>query len=574
MNSNVFFPSPSCFLPSEIPNKDSKLLEMLFMPVADNPLHKNHLSVKSQSFSTRDDKSFLGLHKSCLKTSRSSSSLKQLVKWSTPLSSSRIIPARDDHLSNASIEPSNPNAVISPQINQNLPKSVLDEINVISSSACLDAFSTQDGAGHDFQLSPMEKFSLDVEGQFFGAVDISFSGKPFHQPATPVAFAANSRNLDKDKARQHRTQDDPTYHEIATKLNLRHLSRSLFPNPSLPTHHSLPPNSTPNLLPSTTKANSLPTPTSNSNPKPSGIASHGHPIPLEAVHNCPSTGPQTTNGYTSISPTVFGSRKSNLQTSLPRTGGVKRKAISDTVDNRPSKFTKLDQNVRKEPVLRKTSSPSSVHFPVLDTHGTIPGVASSAWSHSQGTFGQDGDNASAVADSGAEGPATSDSDDSGDSDDYSLFDGNDHDSPANYKPGLVHTDAQDLTATNPVRDKFLKCGKYSQARNKFKVPVRSHARPITLLVAIHWANDLKRFHYLRETGKLDGKIAAELHQLLKDIDGQKGDLFLTPKVLGDTNLGRLVSDFRHGKPKASKAIADNIVKFWRRRCREVETGDS
>jgi len=518
-------------------------------------------------------------------------SLKQLVKWSNPLSTFRLIPARDDLSQTSTI--------------QNLPNSVTQELT-LPSTPCLDALSppSQEVAIQDEnsvvygpQLSSIEDFTPEIEifsisnvennseAKFFDATHFPFSGKALEtqtkssawdQSAVPVAFKF--------------TTDDwngPISHEITTRLNLHHLSRSLFPNTSLAIHHSLSPN-TPaapsTFLPSTKNSNSLPTSTLTSTSKPSGIPSHhptipksSVPIPQKTIHHYPSfPAPQITNNHTSdqtpISdprPKVFGSRKSNQksQSNFPQTGGIKRKATDVEPTKRPSKFTKADQNVRREsPIRREIPSSSSVNFPVLNTHGTIPGLAGSSWSLAQSSLGQDEDKASDVGEGGAECPATSESDDPGDSDNDSLFD----DPPFDYKPRLVHADTQDFALANPIRDKFRKYGKYSQARKKFKMPVRSHTRPITFLVVIHWVNELKRFQYLRDSGKMDEKVVGELHQLLKDIDEHKSDLFLTPKVLGDMYLGRLVSEFRHGKQiKAAKAVADSIVKFWRHRCRDA-----
>jgi hypothetical protein len=95
------------------------------------------------------------------------------------------------------------------------------------------------------------------------------------------------------------------------------------------------------------------------------------------------------------------------------------------------------------------------------------------------------------------------------------------------------------------------------------------------LVVIRWVNELKRFQYLRDCGKMDTNVIGGLRQLLTEIDKQKNDPYLTPKILGGMQLGRLVSKFRHGgHGKASKAVADGITKVWRHLCREVGSGGS
>ena len=621
---------------------------MLFMPVADNPLHRNHLHAASNHVDTSYDslssndwsstwdrvhqKSSAGLQvqqqKSCLKASKPSypdnlyqtgnslqnsslgrrPSIKQLVKWSTPLSTSRMIPARDDLLNDTYIESSNPNAKMTSQVNTipNLPEYVLEESNIISSSICLDAFSppsqefasqNKSHAVHGFQLSSIKDFTLDngtfsitkmennIEEKLFGTMYFPLSGKAF-ETATQAKMSARSQSAG-PVAFSMAALDGPTYHENTTKLNLRHLSRNLSLNASSAIHHPLSPNISMNLASTLLSYTFLPS-TKSPNSSPMPIPSHSNQtfskssisIPQEAVHHCPSPTPQITNNHSldqiSISPPhtkVFGSRKSNQQ-SQTYFSGTKRKAISVEPVKRPSKFIKVDQNVKESPIWQETSPSSSVNLPGLDKHGTMQaGMASLSLSLPCGSAGQDGADASDVGDdSGAEGPATSD-----DPDDNSENDSPFGNSSVNYKSGLMHPDTQDFLPANPIcSDKFrLKSGKYLQVRSKFKAPVRSYTPPITHLVVIRWVNELKRFQYLRDARKLDEKILAELHQLLNNIDKQKGDHFLTPKVLGDTHLGRLVSEFRHGKHgKASKAIADGIAKFWRNRCREVEAGYS
>jgi hypothetical protein len=639
-NEPVFFHPYS--LPSKLQSATQKNLqsEMLFMPVADNPLHRNHLHAASNHVDTSYDslssndwsstwdrvhqKSSVGLQvqqqKSCLKASKPSysdnlyqtgnslqnsslgrrPSIKPLVKWSTPLFTFRMIPARDDLLNDIYIESSNPNAEMTSQVNTipNLPECVLEESNIISSSICLESafsppsqkFATQDEnhAVHGSQLSSIKDSTLDIgtfsitkvenniEEKLFGTMYFPLYGKAFeiatqakisarNWSAGPVAFSVDGL-------------DGPTYHENTTKLNLRHLSRSLSSNTPSAIHHSLSPNIPINLASTLLSYTFLPS-TKSPNSSPMPIPSHNSQIfskpsisiPQEAVHHYPPPIPQLTNNHPLDQipnppphTKVFGSRKSNQQsqTSFP---GAKRKAISVEPVKRPSKFIKVDQNIKESPIWQETSPSSSIDFPGLNKHGTMPEAASLSLSLPCGSVGQDSANANDVGDdSGAEGPVTSDNPDD-DSENDSLF----GDSFVNYKPGLVHPDKQDFLPANPVRsssDKF---------RSKFKAPVRSYTPPITRLVVIRWVNELKRFQYLRDAGKLDEKIVAEIHQLLNNIDKQKGDVFLTPKVLGDTHLGRLVSEFRHGKHgKASKAIADGIVKFWRHRCREVESGYS
>ena len=64
--------------------------------------------------------------------------------------------------------------------------------------------------------------------------------------------------------------------------------------------------------------------------------------------------------------------------------------------------------------------------------------------------------------------------------------------------------------------------------------------------------------------------AAELHQLLCEIEDKMADPFLTPKILGKTSLGRVMKSFTHGGFDARlKEVARHVVGYWRKVCLEA-----
>ena len=63
---------------------------------------------------------------------------------------------------------------------------------------------------------------------------------------------------------------------------------------------------------------------------------------------------------------------------------------------------------------------------------------------------------------------------------------------------------------------------------------------------------------------------AELHQLLRKIEDKMADPFLTPLILGETNLGKVMKSFMHGALDArSKEVARRVVRYWRKVCLEA-----
>ena len=64
--------------------------------------------------------------------------------------------------------------------------------------------------------------------------------------------------------------------------------------------------------------------------------------------------------------------------------------------------------------------------------------------------------------------------------------------------------------------------------------------------------------------------AVELYQLLCKIEEKMADPFLTPLMLGETSLGRVMKSFMHGALDArSKEVARRVVGYWRKVCLEA-----
>jgi len=92
--------------------------------------------------------------------------------------------------------------------------------------------------------------------------------------------------------------------------------------------------------------------------------------------------------------------------------------------------------------------------------------------------------------------------------------------------------------------------------------------PLTKVKVVLWVNDLHRYIYLRERGKMNSAHAAELHQLLCTIQDKMAHPFLTPQILGETKLGRMMDSFKHGDYNAeSKEVARHVTRYWRKVCR-------
>lgn len=90
---------------------------------------------------------------------------------------------------------------------------------------------------------------------------------------------------------------------------------------------------------------------------------------------------------------------------------------------------------------------------------------------------------------------------------------------------------------------------------------------LTKVQVVFWVNELRRYLFLWKTGRMNSAHAAELHQLLCKIEDKMAHSFLTPQVLGETSLGRMMKPFRHGGlDTRSKEVARRIIQYWRKVC--------
>ena len=99
-------------------------------------------------------------------------------------------------------------------------------------------------------------------------------------------------------------------------------------------------------------------------------------------------------------------------------------------------------------------------------------------------------------------------------------------------------------------------------------PIRGHQYgPLTKVKVVSWANDLHRYLYLAERGKMNSTHAAELHQLLCTIQDKMDHPFLTPQILGETKLGRMMDSFKYGgyDPETME-VARRVTRYWRKVC--------
>ena len=93
---------------------------------------------------------------------------------------------------------------------------------------------------------------------------------------------------------------------------------------------------------------------------------------------------------------------------------------------------------------------------------------------------------------------------------------------------------------------------------------------VTKLKVVFWVNELRRYLFLWETSRINSAHAAELHHLLCKIEDNMADPFLTPQMLGETSLGKVMKLFTHGTLDARvKKVARHVVGYWRKVCLEA-----
>ncbi|KAF8901655.1 hypothetical protein CPB84DRAFT_1777126 [Gymnopilus junonius] len=101
---------------------------------------------------------------------------------------------------------------------------------------------------------------------------------------------------------------------------------------------------------------------------------------------------------------------------------------------------------------------------------------------------------------------------------------------------------------------------------------QQHGQPaVGDLVVLRWTERLECFETLGQIGKMNQKTSEQLYALIQAINSKKTDPYLTPQVLGDSNLAKTLTQFRK-KPweRRTRELADEISKSWRQLCRDVE----
>ncbi len=87
-----------------------------------------------------------------------------------------------------------------------------------------------------------------------------------------------------------------------------------------------------------------------------------------------------------------------------------------------------------------------------------------------------------------------------------------------------------------------------------------------------WLNHLKRFQFLLERNKMTWQCEDELYTLVKKIDAEKDNAYISLDVLKKTQLGKIMKSL--SKCEAievrSRKVGRRVYKYWLGMCREVE----
>ncbi|CAA7260233.1 unnamed protein product [Cyclocybe aegerita] len=262
---------------------------------------------------------------------------------------------------------------------------------------------------------------------------------------------------------------------------------------------------------------------------------------------------------------VYGSSQSSQPKKSPekqnREVYTKRKASrSPSLERCPLKTIKADGNITSAPT-PKTKDPRTDVFPRLDELGP---ALSQITPPPECPLPRGEDVAMTF-----EPPETVVPED--DSDDDSLF--GDHEFEASTSKEVDR--GRQLDRVVPTtgarwRRKSPKNTKIPKAKKVVPAPKPKTRLPVKHITVVEWKNDLERFHYLASGGKLDWRPAEELYKLLTTIDERKDDSYLTPENLMKTHLATAVKNFRHGGFEGkTRHLADQITKYWRQLCREA-----
>ena len=498
-----------------------------------------------------------GSSKQSIQKSTQDISPKQSVQWSDPLSTIRTIPARETFGSPQPIE----NRAPTP-------------FSTVSNSA-VQPIASGSGYTHS-KNSTFESLSISStisknESSLSGDATIIDIGParayqnastalipPFTKPRAPASLTG--ANQLRHNLRHLRNAAQPVATVIRPEAELPNTLTTAVPQggrSQSAIHLSTPIAQT---TVSTTPSRTTPPPTTIFQPIP--IAA---PIPRPTCISTPNASPSSINEATSAKILVSSQNIPKRQQEpddlrLP----LKRRPSTPDISRRPFKANKTDENL----IAASTSNSHTSHFPSLDNLGTaltqvdgerqvLPNIR--PVDHSTSHLGTD--NFKNAGNLLIRTPTTSkNNDDSGDDD--TLFGDGDvrMEPPSSTGTGEVTGPGHGLDHHGP----FL----VSQPTSKAKAKLDQRRRPLTHVKAIEWKNDLERFSYLDDINKMDFRLDDEFYQLLKIIDAEKDNPYLTPTNLKKTGLGKLMKDLskRDCFDERSSKMAKRIYRFWRQLC--------
>ncbi|KAF4619409.1 hypothetical protein D9613_005378 [Agrocybe pediades] len=172
------------------------------------------------------------------------------------------------------------------------------------------------------------------------------------------------------------------------------------------------------------------------------------------------------------------------------------------------------------------------------------------------------------SDDGGDYPASSESEDS---DDDSLF--GDHEEELEPIEQCTTVGSQGIIAAPGNKQDYPHTDETSQGDSDgISQSFPAKTASVNDVKVVRWKERLDRYASLR-TGVVEGwnaKSADALYELLCSINIVKDSPHLQPQVLGETGLAKSLKQFRHSQyTRATRAVADEITKYWRHVCREV-----
>lgn len=236
---------------------------------------------------------------------------------------------------------------------------------------------------------------------------------------------------------------------------------------------------------------------------------------------------------------------------------LKRKAHKEELYTRPRKMARLHEKTDNLEVTPQLKLPSEAahnqHVPSLGLLDTTHAYDISE----QSPLGREN-----TPFSETEAPPVSDSDCSDSDDDKidSLF--GDGDQAANESDS-----SQNFDETLPAHDD-TPFSKKDPGSDTLSIPERRPGPPLVdSLKVTRWVEFLDQFASLRIADNLHPKLANNLHALLQHINEHKDNAYLTPQVLLETQLAKIIKQFRHSQyERQTRRVADEVTKYWRKLC--------